>query len=59
MSDDPAVRKLWRQTRTVAGKDSWTRWEEDNRIVPNPWAFVAVAALIGAVVVLAVLIAVL
>lgn len=25
--------------RTAGG----TRWEEDNRVAPNPWAFVAVA----------------
>jgi hypothetical protein len=33
-----------------------TRWEEDNRLALNPWAFLAVAVLAGALVGLALLI---
>ena len=34
-----------------------TRWDEDNRLVANPWAFAAAAALVLAVAGLALLIA--
>ena len=36
-----------------------SRWDEDNRVSLNPWAFVAVAAIVGAIAGLAVLLAVL
>ena len=33
-----------------------TRWDEDNRLALNPWAFLTVGLLVGAVVGLALLI---
>jgi hypothetical protein len=33
-----------------------SRWDEDNRLVPNPWAFAAVAAIVGGIAGLALLI---
>jgi hypothetical protein len=36
-----------------------TRWDEDNRLSLNPWPFVVVALLIGALVGLGVLLSVL
>jgi hypothetical protein len=33
-----------------------SRWDEDNRLALNPWAFLAVGALVGAVAGLALLI---
>ena len=36
-----------------------TRWEEDNRLVLNPWPIIALAAVIGALAGLAVLLALL
>ncbi len=37
-------------------RTSGTRWDEDNRLALNPWAFVTVGLLVGAIVGLAVLI---
>jgi preprotein translocase subunit Sec61beta len=37
-------------------RTSDTRWDEDNRLVLNPWAFVTVGLLVGAIVGLALLI---
>ena len=36
-----------------------TRWEQDNRLSLNPWAFVAVALVVGGLVGLGVLLALL
>jgi hypothetical protein len=41
----------------VARTEDRTRWEEDNRLVVNPWAFAAAAGLVLAVAALALLIA--
>ena len=37
-------------------RTSGTRWDEDNRLVLNPWAFLTVGLLVGAIVGLALLI---
>jgi hypothetical protein len=34
----------------------WSRWDEDNRLVLNPWAFLAVGTVVGAIAGLALLI---
>ena len=36
---------------------SVSRWDEDNRLAVNPWAFVAVGLVVGGIVGLAVLLA--
>ena len=45
--------------RADDGATKGSRWDEDNRVSVNPWAFVAVAAIVGAIAGLAVLFAVL
>ncbi len=36
-----------------------SRWDEDNRLYVNPWAFIAVAGLVAAIAGLAILLSVL
>lgn len=43
----------------MARKRQRSRWEEDNELSLNPWAFAAVAAIVGGVAGLAVLLALL
>lgn len=50
---------MWAMAKRAEPRPAPTRWEQDNALRLNPWPFVAIALVVGALVGLAVLLALL